>query len=308
MASSTITRITHDSPAEIHARLDDLLLEAFDLSLAGWRARGHWTADYTCHALVEDGEVLASAGVYRMEMLVRGEKQVWLQLGAVATRKARRGEGLSRRVLDDIFDHYSRRCPGAPFFLFANDSVLDFYPRFGFRRLRDQQPWLHDQQPWLPDFQPRLARRLDGPPPGAMRRLAVDDPAVGRYLQGRACFSALLDCANAAPLNWFHLLAEYADCIYEIPRLRTMLVARQRGDTLSLKDVVSLRPLTFAELAPCLGFRGVRAVRFGFNPDWLGVDYEMAATEEEDATPIFARGDLSLPDSVGWMLPLMIRT
>jgi predicted N-acetyltransferase YhbS len=172
VASSTdIIRITRDSPAGLHARLDDLLREAFELSLAGWRARGHWTADYTCHALVEDGEVLASAGVYRMEMLVRGKKQVWLQLGAVATRKARRGEGLCRRVLDDIFDCYSRRCPGAPFFLFANDSVLDFYPRFGFRR--------------LPDLQPRLACRLDNPP-GAMRRLAVDDPAVGRYLDRKS--------------------------------------------------------------------------------------------------------------------------
>lgn len=293
MASSTIVRITHDSPAETHARLEDLLLETFGLSLASWRARGYWTADYTCHALVEDGKVLASAGVYRMEMLARGKRQVWLQLGAVATRRARRGEGLSRRVLDDIFDYYSRDYPGAPFFLFANESVVDFYPRFGFRRLHD--------------LQPRLACRLEGPP-GAMRRLAVDDPAVGRYLEGRACFSALLDCANAAPLNWFHLLAEYADCVYEIPRLQTMLVARQQGDTLSLKDVVSLRPVAFADLAPCLGFRGVRAVRFGFNPDWLGVDYEMHAAEEEDATPIFARGDLSLPDSSGWMLPLMIRT
>jgi len=301
-----IIPITHRSPANLHAALDDLLQETFGFTLAGWRALGHWTADYTCWALVEEGRALANAGVYRMEMRVSGETQAWMQIGAVATRRARRGEGLSRRILDEIL----ARHPNTPFFLFANDSVVDFYPRFGFRRLPDHQPRLA-LQPRL--FQPRQDCGWNSPAGGpgagewlAMRKLAADDPAVTRYLNGRAVFSNRLDCANAAPVNWFHLLGEYADCIYEIPALDALIVARQNGERLSLVDVVALRPLAFAELAPCLGFAGVREIRFGFNPDGLGVDYEMVETEEEDATPIFGRGEMQ--DEGRWMFPLMIRT
>lgn len=294
-----IIPITHRSPANLHVALDDLLTETFGFTLAGWRDRGHWTADYTCWALVEEGRALANAGVYRMEMRVSGEQQAWMQIGAVATRKARRGEGLSRRILEEIL----ARHPHTPFFLFANDTVVDYYPRFGFRRLPDHQPRLALGKVYSLDSRPDSSE-----PPGklmAMRKLAADDPALARYLNGRAVFSNRLDCANAAPVNWFHLLGEYADCIYEIPALDALIVARQNGERLSLVDIVALRPLAFADLLPCLGCAGVREIRFGFNPDGLGVDYEMVETEEEDATPIFGRG---VPEPGGWMFPLMIRT
>jgi hypothetical protein len=52
------------------------------------------------------------------------------QFGAVATRKRERGKGLSRLLMDHILSLY----PDIPAFLYANPSVINYYPRFGFRQ------------------------------------------------------------------------------------------------------------------------------------------------------------------------------
>ena len=48
------------------------------------------------------------------------------------TRPGHRGRGLARRLMEEVLRDWSGRCDGM--FLFANGTVLDFYPRFGFRR------------------------------------------------------------------------------------------------------------------------------------------------------------------------------
>lgn len=43
-----------------------------------------------------------------------------------------RNRGLIRQIIQEIEKDYSGKNDG--YFLFANDSVLDFYPRFGFKK------------------------------------------------------------------------------------------------------------------------------------------------------------------------------
>jgi GNAT superfamily N-acetyltransferase len=284
-----LTRLTPASEADSLKALDDLLLEAFGFTLADWRARGLWPPDYTCWTIFEDGAALANASVYRMQMLVEGKPVEFLQLGAVATRPQRRGQGLSRRILTEIFAQY----PDCPCFLFANPSVLDFYPRFGFRRVEDRQPRL---------FYPPQGKPSPGAGANRWRKLPPDSPAVADYLVGRAGISSRLDCVNGLAAQMFNLLNAYPGCIYEIPELDVLVAAEQHGSVLTLIDVFAKSPLTFADLAACLDLTGVREIRFGFNPDWLGVDAELAT--REDDSPMFLRGepDLTRLGAVPWLV------
>jgi GNAT superfamily N-acetyltransferase len=271
------------------ALLNDLLEETFGLSLAPWFTTWGWPADYTCFSVLENAQVIANASVYRMELLVNGGVQEWLQLGAVATRKDRRGEGLSRRLLESIFSRF----PKANFFLCANESVVDFYPRFGFQRIPSWQPVLD-----IADHVYEPAQNI-----AALRKIQLNDPRVRQYLTGPRHRSQILDCNNAAPLHWFHLLMTYSDCIYEIPHLHTLLVARQEGSILELAGVWTCQPLTFMDLAPALAFPGVKTIRFGFQPDWLDVDYQMVERMDD---PLFIRG--SWPNEQRAILSDLIRT
>jgi hypothetical protein len=216
-------------------------------------------------------------------------EQEWFQVGGVATCKERRGEGLSRMLLEAVFAHY----PEKPFFLCANERVLDFYPRFGFQRIPSWQPVLETR---------RLAVRL-GHVQGEMQRLELNAHRVKQYLTGQKCFSSLIDCSNAAPINWFYLLQEGAGCLYEIPAMQTMLLAKQENSILNLLGVWTRQPLTFYELTPLLDFPGVNVIHFGFQPDWLRVDYQMV---EREGDPIFVRGKWPVEQKV--ILPDLIRT
>jgi GNAT superfamily N-acetyltransferase len=273
-----------ESPSTYRAQINDLMQAVFGFTFERWFARGLWPEDYTLYSILAEGRMLAHAAAFRMDLIVNGHEVEAYQIGSVATRADQRGQGLSRQVIEFILAQHS----GAPFFLCPNERVLDFYPRFGFRLLHDRQP--------------RVRLHLDNPP-GALQPLNVDAPRVGDYLRRQACFSRSFDCRNAAPIHWFHLLYNYPEQIYALPGLDALLVAEQAGETLTLVDLFAAHPLKFEELLPHLGFRGVEEIRFGFNPDWLGVECEWV---EHVDSEVFVRGEWELGEK--FLLPLMLKT
>jgi predicted GNAT family N-acyltransferase len=55
------------------------------------------------------------------------------QIGTVMTDPEYRGKGLAAELMNRVIGQYENESEA--FYLFANDTVLDFYPRFGFRRM-----------------------------------------------------------------------------------------------------------------------------------------------------------------------------
>ena len=266
---------------------NDLMMDTFGFSFEAWYRLKHWSADYACYAIIDDGCMVASANVYRMEMLVSSVPKTCYQIGAVATRKTRRGEGLSKRIMNAILDQH----PNQAFFLCANSTVLSFYPRFGFRSVQERQPWIENQLDVCSSEMVRL-------------NITTDREKIDAYLLRRAAFSNILDCRNAAPIQWFHLLMSFPENIYELPDLGVMLVAKQEGDQLTLYNVCTTDPIRFDDIAPHLAFRGVQKICFGFNPDWLRVKPRYRDTEDD--SKLFFRGELDLASD--FILPMLIRT
>jgi GNAT superfamily N-acetyltransferase len=281
----TIQTVNFDSPLESKRLFDELVASVFGFTFRDWYTRGWWNQDYTCYAIIENGRMLANASTYRMDMLLNGEKHTWLQLGAVATCPELRGQGFSRRIMEHILAQHAE----TPMLLCANPSVHDFYPKFGFRR--------------LPEHWPVISHRLERCE-GVLKRLSVDDPRVREILTRRACFSEVLDCANAAPIQFFHLLHEYPDSVFEIPQLGALLVAERDGHILHLVDVCATQPLTWADLLPYLNFSSVDTIEFGFNPDWLGVECQWVPSNNPDA--FFIRGKFPIPGN--FIFPAFITT
>ena len=92
---------------------------------------GGWDAGYRAFAVADGDDVIASASLQRMTVVLGGRELTGWQLGAVGVVPQYRGAGLQRRIMKRLL-----AIPGPEdfVFLFANDSVLEFYPRFGFRR------------------------------------------------------------------------------------------------------------------------------------------------------------------------------
>ena len=84
-----------------------------------------------------DGEVVSNVSVNKTNMLVDGEVKHFLQLGTVMTYETYRNRGYIRMIMDEITSDFEGKVDGM--YLFANDSVCEFYPKFGFETSKEYQ-------------------------------------------------------------------------------------------------------------------------------------------------------------------------
>ncbi len=114
-----------------------LAQQVFGLSFEEWYQNGYWTDRYIPYAAVDSGRVAANASVNVMDFVRQGEPCRLVQIGTVMTDPAYRGRGLAGALLRRILSDWADACDGI--YLFANSTVLDFYPRFGFARVQEFQ-------------------------------------------------------------------------------------------------------------------------------------------------------------------------
>ena len=84
-----------------------------------------------------------------------------------------------------------------------------------------------------------------------------------------------------------------------------MIIAYKQDNKLRIYDIIASKPVSFEEIATHLCFEGVDIIEFHFNPDCLGIDYNMREYKNEDETP-FVKGDFGLEQE--YMIPRTIIT
>lgn len=284
-------RITH-ADAKLHEAFLRYVPRVFPRAdFRAWYVRGGWTGDYEAHVLAEGDEVVANVSVMRMSLRVGGREIRGAQLGAVGSVPERRGRGLVRPLLERVLEGLAREVELV--LLYANDRVLDFYPRFGFRRARESL------------FE--LAVALD-PAASPAPRVDLDD-ASQRAAWLRACARSSPPTERFGAQGYgsaalWHACAFYRQDVYALTEGEAYAVAVQRGDTLDLLDVAAPRPF---ELLPALSrvLRGrITRIRFGFCPErWC----PGASVIGESDDLLFVRGGPELPASP-FKLPALAQT
>lgn len=122
------------------AAYESLCGEVFPgLSFEKWYRAGYWDKNlFNPHVLMDGDKVVSAVSVNKMFIRAgNNEQQLYIQLGGVMTAPSYRNQGLAMALLDRILTDWVDRCEGI--FLFANDSVLDFYPKFGFKAVDEHQ-------------------------------------------------------------------------------------------------------------------------------------------------------------------------
>ncbi|MCL2284768.1 MAG: GNAT family N-acetyltransferase [Firmicutes bacterium] len=260
---------------EYEAMLDNLIQEIFGFSFSPWFKRKLWNSDYESYSIIESGKMLSNVCIFKSELLINGKKTTAIQFGAVATRKSERGKGMSRIIMGHVLSLY----PSTPAYLFANQGVLEFYPKFDFVQVQT--------------YKPEISFTIDNNAAAAVK-CNVDDEIVTRALDRRNVYSSILDCTNSMPIQQFHLIMPYSNNIYYLPNCDTLVVAEKKDSRLFIVDVMAQNPVTFETIARELPFDGIKIVEFGFCPDWLGVSLNWNPANMT-ADPFFIKGDWNLP-------------
>lgn len=229
---------------------DALAGKTFGLSFADWHAQGWWSDAYIPYVLADGDTVAANAAVNRLTFRFPEGDKHFIQIGTVMTDPAYRNRGLSRRLLEEILRDWRDRCDAL--YLYANDTVLDFYPRFGFRR---EQEYAH--------CLPLAGGRAAG------RRLHMDSAADRQLL--RQCFARANPFAQAALADNFGLVMFYAssfmqDGFYWLEEAQAVVAADFEGPQMTCYDIFGGEGSALADILAAAAHADTRAVTLGFTP------------------------------------------
>ncbi len=134
--SFSIEKNYRDNEA-LRASFNKLSQGTFGLSFENWYQNGFWKDNYNPYSVVIDGEVVANVSVNACNMNYKGKEIKLIQLGTIMTAPEHRGKGYARKLMEEVMKDYEEKVDGM--YLFANDSVLEFYPRFGFKEAKEFQ-------------------------------------------------------------------------------------------------------------------------------------------------------------------------
>lgn len=270
--------------------------KTFGLDFEDWYQNGFWGDHYNPYSITENGKVIANVSVNKTDMLFDGTIRHFLQLGTVMTDKAHRNRGFIRRIMEQIDNDFSVKgsasnclesdmCRGAQeqcaqretdgIYLFANDSVLDFYPRFGFQRAKEYA----------------YSRDIQNTGEWRLTQIIMDTPAGFRLLENAIkanVFHSRFDMLQNSGLILFYVTKYMRENVYYHGPSNTWVIAEAEGENLLLHNVFSATLTELDEVLALFG-KGVRHVTLGFVP----VDtqkYQITELKEEDCT-LFIRGD-----------------
>jgi len=126
---------------KIRHSFNALATQTFGLSFENWYNAGYWTDKYVPHVLLDKDTVVANVSANIIDCKLNTERKRFIQLGTVMTRYSYRDRGLSRFLMETVLAEWVDKCDGI--YLYANDSVTDFYPRFGFKKSEEYQYKIH---------------------------------------------------------------------------------------------------------------------------------------------------------------------
>ncbi len=121
----------------LRASFNRLAEKTFGLNFENWYKNGFWKDNYIPYSVVIDGEVVSNVSVNACNMNYKGQIVKLIQLGTIMTDDDYRGNGYARALMEEVLKDYDGKVDGI--YLFANDSVLEFYPKFGFKEAKEYQ-------------------------------------------------------------------------------------------------------------------------------------------------------------------------
>lgn len=259
--------------AALRSSFNALAEKTFGLNFEGWYQNGFWGENYNPYSVVMDGAVVANVSLNRTDMLIDGQRKRIYQLGTVMTEEKYRNRGLIRAIMAEI----EKDTAGADgIYLFGNDSVVEFYPKFGFRKGKE---YLYSK-----NVNQAGPCRFENVPMGSKEEWAVLAKAMVENNVHGGC-----DMMGNPELIFFYVSQFMQKCVYYCKALDAWVIAEIEDGNLLLHNVFSKEMTTLDEIVRAFG-GGIREVTLGFAPG-DDTDFEKTEYHEDDCT-FFVKGDV----------------
>ena len=280
-----LTNYQHDN--KYRAAFNQLSKNVFCLSFEVWYQSGYWREKYIPYTLFKGEKAVANVSVNIMDFIALGKQQRYLQLGTIMTDENYRNKNLSWFLMDRVFEEWNQKCDFI--YLFANGTVLDFYPKFGFRRASE---YFYYKKIITPGGN-RNYEKLD------MNVQSNRDKLYDYVKTTKPC--AKLAMNENADLVMFYCITVHKDNVYYIQSLDAFVVAEFNNDQLHLLGIFSKNQINLDMVISELSHSSVKEVLLGFTPEHSD-SYDIKQIENDDylfiqdnKTAIFDENKLMFP-------------
>lgn len=266
-----------------------LVQQTFRLDFEPWFQSVQWNQNFIPSVLLDGERVIASVAVCINDISRLGQDMRYVQVSTVATEPDYRNKGLSRFLMDAVLDEWRDKCDAI--YLLANDTVVDFYPKFGFEVCHEFQ----------------YSRNIQ-PTAGAYRKLDRENPAdwrliLEKYELGNP-FSEV--CVMNRSLFIFHCLHGFSDQLYYLPEVDALAIVAFEKDYLICKDVFTNADVSLEQVLAIIANENTNLVHLGFTPK-SKEGFNCEVLQEPDTHLFVLQGKLNIFKEAKVMLPLSSR-
>ncbi|OPH57920.1 hypothetical protein BC351_04955 [Paenibacillus ferrarius] len=264
----------------------------FGIHFEDWYQKGFWDDRYICHSFLKDHEVIANVSVSKMDLMIEGVNKKAIQIGTVMTHPDYRGKGLSGILMRHVLDMYEQDCD--IFFLFANSTAIDFYPKFGFESLGESQ-FILNYHP-IPNADIRL------------RKLNCSNEEDLAFIQRRVLSRRPISEQCGVSLNqglfMFYAIKVFPESIYYSQEDEAIIVYQQEGHTLRLYDVVSQGDVNLNRLLNHIANEQTEYIHFHFTPDQF-TEKAQHKLMDRNEDKLFMKANFALNKNLKFCVPAL---
>ena len=254
----------------LRASFNTLTRDVFGFDFENWYRQGYWTDQFRCFSLADHGRIVANTSASTFNFVICGQQRKAVQIGAVMTHADYRGQGLAARLMNRVLKEHDGKCDFM--FLFANETVLNFYPKFGFDRI-GQNVFTLCGDTYAANTSG--LRRLDLAQPGDMT-------LMHRLASTRVPVSQQFGVSNDLGVLSFWLTGPFAKDIWYLAEQDIAVVLRQKEDATHIYDILSPRQVAQNDVLHQVITAGTRKVQLHFTPDGSIPNVEVSEWRSED--------------------------
>lgn len=257
---------------KLRASFNELAKKTFGLDFEDWYQNGYWIHKYNPYSMVKDGKVIANVSVNLSDYLWKGKRWKFLQLGTVMTDEEYRNKGLIRQLMEEIGKDYKDSIDGV--FLFANDEVVNFYPKFGFQAVNEYQ--------YVKDVKNTQDNSVENVPMNNKKQWDI----LQEYIRNCAPYSSF-EPVGYSELFMFYVTKFMQDAIFYDKEQDAYVIAEVDESQLILHGVFAKQECDLDKIIAAFG-KEIRQVRLTFAPKNKD-GYQVLSHKEEDCT-LFVKG------------------
>lgn len=247
---------------------NNLTNKIWGFDFEAWYQSGYWGDGCYLYSLMNGDQMVSHITVSVFDCVILGEKKTLVQLGTVMTDEEYRGEGLNRFLMEKVLDDWNDKCDFI--YLFANESVLHFYPKFGFSAVNEYE----------------AVKTKFGSMTSPFRKLEIEDVADFNLLDriGKKAVPMFdLSVVNNIGTIMFYCqaLEIFKDNLYYFSDLDAIAVAEYDEETLVVHDILSAKNVDVDIIVDSLKKEHTQNVHLRFVPH-DSEKYELRDFKDED--------------------------